>query len=171
MNYSVAAVLRDGTTVLVRALAPADRPGLVDLFNRLSPRSVYFRFFHVKQRLTEADLSQLTEVDFRNEVSLAVTIAEAGGERIVGVGRYAAGSGGKRAEVNFTVADEHQRRGIGKLLLEHLVAIAQKNGITEIEAYVLADNSQMLRVFLGGGFRVTRRLEEGVYHLTSPIVG
>ena len=58
----------------------------------------------------------------------------------------------REAEVAFVVGDEHQGRGIGTVLLEHLAAAARERGITRFVAETLADNRRMLGVFRDAGF-------------------
>ena len=93
-------------------------------------------------------------------------------ERIIATARYAVTDGSPipphRAEVAFTVGDAFQGRGLGTLLLEHLVVIARASGVTEFEADVLGENNRMLRVFAKSGFRVKRSLADGVFHVTFP---
>jgi acetyl coenzyme A synthetase (ADP forming)-like protein len=72
------------------------------------------------------------------------------------------------AEVAFTVADTHQGRGVGTLLLEHLAVIARMQGIDTFEAYVLGENNRMLEVFEASGFTVQRALDTGVFHVSFP---
>jgi acetyl coenzyme A synthetase (ADP forming)-like protein len=169
-SYATDEVLRDGSSTHLRAIRPDDRDRLVDHFHRLSARSVYFRFFGAKRRLTDAELDRFTRLDFVERVALVATLRERGEERIIGVGRYAVlpGDGGT-AEVAFAVADEHQGRGIGTVLLEHLLRIARARGITEFQADVLGENSLMLQVFSGSGLVVTSSTEAGVIHLSFPI--
>ena len=67
------------------------------------------------------------------------------------------------------VADAHQGRGIGSVLLEHLAEIGRELGITRFEAVVLAENRTMLRVFLDAGYQADapargQRGEPGVRH-------
>src|SRR4029453_11205530 len=62
------AVLRDGAAVHLRAIRPDDEERLRIAFGRLSPRSVYRRFFHPVTALTPDVLRQLTELDFRDRV-------------------------------------------------------------------------------------------------------
>jgi acetate---CoA ligase (ADP-forming) len=172
-HYATDELLRDGGSIHLRAIRPDDKQRLLDLFHQLSARSVYFRFFRAKDRLTDEELRDFTELDFARNVALVATLQAGEMERIIGVGRYF-GLGDAhepctRAEVAFTVADEHQGRGIGTLLLERLAALARDNGITEFEAYVLGENNRMLEVFAASGFRVQRALESGVFHVTFPI--
>jgi GNAT superfamily N-acetyltransferase len=49
--------------------------------------------------------------------SCVVLVAELG-DRLVGVGRYERSTDSREAEVAFVVADEHQGRGIGTVLLD-----------------------------------------------------
>ncbi len=167
-HYEAEEILRDGGSIRIRAIRPDDKPRLLDHFQRLSQGSVYFRFFGVKKRLTDEELRRFTEPDFVCHVGLVATLREGEAERIIGVGRYMMHDTGHRAEVAFAVADEHQGRGIGTLLLEHLAPLARANGITEFEAEVLGENNKMLEVFAKSGFVARRSVEGGVVHVTFP---
>jgi acetyl coenzyme A synthetase (ADP forming)-like protein len=171
-QYTTEELLRDGGSIGMRAIRPDDTQRLLALFERLSSRSVYFRFFQTKQRLTDEELRAFTELDFVRNVALVATLRDGDAERIVGVGRYCGldedGTPVPRAEVAFEVADAQQGRGIGTLLLEHLAAIARAQGIDTFEAYVLGENNRMLQVFDTSGFRVQRALETGVFHVAFP---
>ena len=171
-HYATDALLRDGGSIHIRAIRPDDKQRLLDLFERLSSRSVYFRFFQTKQRLTDEELRYFTELDFTRDVALVATLQAGQEEHIIGVGRYFRiqenGQPTTRAEVAFTVADAHQGRGVGTLLLEHLAAIARRQGIDTFEAYVLGENNRMLEVFAASGFTVQRALDTGVFHVAFP---
>jgi acetyl coenzyme A synthetase (ADP forming)-like protein len=171
-HYTAEELLRDGRSIFIRAIGPDDRARLLEHFARLSARSVYFRFFSARRRLSERELATFTTPDFDRHVGLVATWQEDGRERIIGVGRYfrrdPAAGGPARAEVAFAVIDEYQGLGIGTLLLEHLTRIARAHGIAEFEADVLGENNQMLDVFRHSGFRVQRSLEAGVMHVSFP---
>ena len=171
-HYATDALLRDGSSIHIRAIRPDDKQRLLALFERLSSRSVYFRFFQTKQRLTDEELRYFTELDFTRDVALVATLREGQEEHIIGVGRYFRihenGQPTAHAEVAFTVADAHQGRGVGTLLLEHLAAIARRQGIDTFEAYVLGENNRMLEVFEASGFTVQRALDTGVFHVSFP---
>jgi acetyl coenzyme A synthetase (ADP forming)-like protein len=168
-DYAAEAILRDGGSIHIRAIRPDDRERLLDHFHRLSARSVYFRFFGTKRRLTDAELDRFTRLDFVRNAALVATLRHDGTERIIGVGRYAAlDPTPHAAEVAFAVADEHQGRGIGTVLLDHLVPLARGAGITEFQAEVLGENNQMLDVFAHSGFVVSRAHDGGVFHIVFP---
>ena len=171
-TYSYEAILRDGGSVLIRALRPADRAGLADLFARLSPLSARYRFLSAKTRLSEEELDYLSAADFERHVALVAVsrTGEEAAERIEGVGRFILtdAEGHRPAEFAVEVADREQGRGIGTLLLEHLARLAHAQGIDRFQADVLADNTAMLEVFMDSGFEVSRSLDAGVYHVVFP---
>ncbi len=142
------AVLGDGTAVCVRAIRPDDKERLRIAFARLSPRSVYQRFFHTVNELSADDLRRLTEIDFRDQVAIVLTVGTGCDERLIAVGQYVCEvPGGSVAEVAFTVADDYQHCGAATLLLREIVAIARERGVRKFVAHVLSDNRAMLEVF------------------------
>ncbi len=166
-NYSAHEVLRDGGSIYIRAIRADDKERLLDHFRHMSQDSIYHRFFGLKHSLTEQDLVRFTEVDFTTHVALVATLRTGGDERFIGVGRYVV-SGPGRAEIAFAVLDEHQGRGIGTVLLDHLGRVARAAGIVEFQADVLGDNNRMLEVFGKSGYRVKRSTDAGVVHLSFP---
>ncbi|HEY8524666.1 MAG TPA: GNAT family N-acetyltransferase [Acidimicrobiales bacterium] len=158
-------VLVDGGTVRVRPIEPDDGPALVAFHGRLSPDTVHSRFFTAKPRLSDAEVERFTHVDHDRRVAL---VAELGGE-IVGVSRYDRTGDEREAEVAFVVADEHQGRGIGTVLLEHLAAAARERGVVRFVAEVLPGNRRMLEVFEAAGFAERSRYDDGVVHVELAI--
>lgn len=165
-DYAVDEILRDGGSIRIRAIRPDDKVRLFEHFSGLSPQSRYQRFFGGKRTLSREELARLTELDFDTHVGLVATLSDGREEHFIGVGRYFRTSDPSRAEVAFAVLDEHQGRGIGTLLLEHLRRIARVHGITEFEADVLGTNRRMLDVLGESGFQVKRSAEGGVVHVS-----
>ncbi|UCC70984.1 MAG: GNAT family N-acetyltransferase [Gemmatimonadota bacterium] len=166
-NFAADEQLRDGTQLHIRAIRPDDKQALVDLFERLSPQTIYYRFHGVKKSLSRDELVYLTELDFHRRAALVAVLHIDGEDQIVGVGRYASAPNAPqhRAEVALTVEDAHQGRGIGSLLLKHLMQVARAEGITELDAFVLAENRHMLRLFERTGLVLQRSAAAGACHL------
>jgi acetyl coenzyme A synthetase (ADP forming)-like protein len=171
-RYSSEELLRDGGSIHIRALRPDDKRRLYAHFQQLSARSIYSRFLGAKKTLTDDELARFTELDFESRVALVATLGRGEEEKIIGVGRYAVSTSGpgvrRSAEVAFSVLDEHQGRGIGPVLLEHLLGIARQQGIREFEADVMGENRAMLRVFQNSGLLVRGTPASGVVHLSFP---
>ncbi len=175
-DYVAPVVLRDGASLTLRALRASDWPSLLQLFGRLSPRSVRHGVFGGGDTLTASDLAAWAEVDFTAKVGLAAVVFDPDdGERIVGVGRYvrvdargAAAPSSVQAHVDFLVEDAYQGRGIGMLLLEHVVELARTRGVEQIEADIPADDARMMHVLSASGLAVEPSPDVGTFHVTFP---
>jgi GNAT superfamily N-acetyltransferase len=168
-DYYAQQTLKDGTPVTIRAIRKDDKERILKAFRALDREAVYSRFFSPKADLTDAELEQVTDVDFRQVVALVATFTQANGEEIViGDGRYAAAKGEKPecAELAFIVAEPYRGRGIASLLLRHLARIAQDAGLSAFEAEVLAYNAPMLAVFQRSRLPICRRREGDIIHVT-----
>lgn len=164
-HWEADVVLSDGGTVHLRPIVPADAEALVAMHGRLSDQTRYFRYFGAYPRIPPRDLERFSVVDHFNRVAFVALL----GSEIVAVGRYERLEGGPLAEVAFVVDDAHQGRGLGSILLEHLAAAASECGVERFVAEVLSENSPMLRVFRDAGYKISRELEEGTFHLEFDI--
>ncbi|AHI00261.1 bifunctional GNAT family N-acetyltransferase/acetate--CoA ligase family protein [Kutzneria albida] len=164
-HWEADVVLSDGGTVHLRPITPDDAERLLAFHGRLSERTRYFRYFGPYPRIPPRDLERFSTVDHVDRVALVALL----GEDIVAVGRFDRLDGGDSAEVAFVVADPHQGRGLGSILLEHLAAAARERGLDRFVAEVLAENGQMVRVFRDAGYQVTRSFEGGSLHLEFAI--
>jgi RimJ/RimL family protein N-acetyltransferase len=165
------AVLRDGTPVQLRAIRPDDKERLRIAFERLSPRSVYRRFFHPVTALTEDMLRELTELDFRDHVGLVLCVNDETGERLIAVARFVrVAPQSERAEFAITVSDDYQNRGAATLLLQQLVRIARAGGVRELVADVLEDNREMLEVIRSAKLPCRQTSTDGVCRVVMRLV-
>jgi len=165
-RYESDILLRDGSSLHLRPIKPGDVSALLEFHTRLSPRSVYFRYFSPLPELGEERAKALANVDYNDTFAL---VGELGG-RLVGVARYYRDEKAHdRAEVAFLIEDALQGRGIATRMLERLAEIAREKGVTTFDAYVLGDNRKMMDVFMHTGFAVERRLDGGVFQVTFPI--
>ena len=163
---SVYALLSDGTTIEIRAARPDDFDAVRDMHAKMSPDNLYLRFFSMSPLAAEQEARRICREPGPDHAAL---LAVLDGE-VVGCGTYEqAGAGSGSAEVAFTVADDMHKRGIGMLLLEHLVSLARGRGFRAFTAETLSENAGMLRVFADAGLQVQRSLVDGVYDLTFPL--
>nr|WP_245645267.1 bifunctional GNAT family N-acetyltransferase/acetate--CoA ligase family protein [Pseudonocardia acaciae] len=160
-HWEADVVASDGGVVHLRPILPSDADALVEFHGRLSDRTRYLRYFGAYPRIPPRDLERFTVLDHRDRVAFVGLL----GQEIVAVGRYVKLDGSSAAEVAFVVRDDHQGRGLGSILLEHLAAAARESGVRRFEAEVLAENHQMVRVFRDAGYQVSREFSDGVLHL------
>ena len=133
--------LPDGGLVRLRPIVAEDKAVLVEGFRRLSPESRYRRFMAPIVELTDDQLAELTEVDYDDRFAwMAFSLDEAGMPGM-GVSRYVRDPVDREvAEAAVTVIDDYHGRGLGRLLLEFLGAVALENGIRRFRGYALEDN-------------------------------
>jgi GNAT superfamily N-acetyltransferase len=158
----VAALLRDGTRVTLRAVRDDDGPAIRALLGGLSPASLSARFFGTP------DLDRATRcllaVDERCDFSIVVLAGEAASV-LVAHAAYL-GTGRVRAEVAFVVADEWQGRGVAPVMLAGLVQVARQRGVSALTAEVLPHNERMIAVFAASRLPLDVRAGDDVIEVT-----
>jgi acyl-CoA synthetase (NDP forming)/GNAT superfamily N-acetyltransferase len=165
-SSAVYALLADGTTVEIRPAGPADYEAVKAMHQAMSADHTYLRFFNVSRLSAETEARRVCRDPEPGRAALLALI----GAAVVGVASYVAlREDPAQAEVAFAVADDMHHRGIGTLLLEHLVSYARSQGIGTFVAETLTENQAMLGVFAAAGLPVRRRFAEGIYHLTFPL--
>ncbi|MFC4126753.1 bifunctional acetate--CoA ligase family protein/GNAT family N-acetyltransferase [Nocardia rhizosphaerae] len=157
----------DGGVVRVRPIMPTDAPALAAFHAGLSERTRYLRYFGPYPQISAKDMYRTTHVDHRDRVGLVALL----GDAIIGVARYEllTRPGPRAAEVAFVVADEHQGRGLGSVLLEHLAGAAAENAVVAFVAEVLAENEAMITVFREAGYQLQRSRDGAEVHLEFAI--
>lgn len=169
-------VLRDGSSVQLRAVREDDVDGLVEHFRGLSARSLFLRFHHHVPKLTREGIRGFTHVDYNDRFALVAIHhphrEDAGDlkERIIAVARYVRTDDRPEvAEIAFTVEDSHHGLGIATHLLYRLARAALDRGIRVFEADVLSENATMTRVIIDAGYALTSSLMYGTLHLSFPL--
>ncbi|MFD3703091.1 GNAT family N-acetyltransferase [Nocardia sp. NPDC058658] len=157
----------DGGVVQLRPIVPADADALAAFHTGLSDRTRYLRYFGPYPQISPKDMYRTTHVDYRDRVGLVAVL----GTAVIGVARYELLSrpGPRAAEVAFVIADEHQGRGLGSVLLEHLAGAAAENEVVAFVAEVLAENEAMITVFREAGYQLQRSRDGSEVHLEFAI--
>ena len=162
-NYRAEEYLRDGRPVTIRAIHGEDKPLWKDIWEHMSPTSVYYRFFTPKKAISEQEVAYFTELDFVTHVGLIALVHNPymPNEDPAAAARYhVSDKQQESAEIAFGVEDIYHGLGLGTLLLKHLAIIARQSGIKEFKAYVLAENSKMLEVFENCGLPMSKSLAD-----------
>ena len=163
---SAYALLTDGTTIEIRPTRPGDFDAVRDMHTRMSRDNFYLRFFGVSPVAAEREARRICRAPAPDHAAL---LAVLDGE-VVGCSSYeVAGDGSRSAEVAMAVADDMHSRGVGTLLLEHLISLARSQSLHAFTAETLAENALMMQVFADAGLRAQRALADGVYDLTFPL--
>ena len=156
LNYRNLVVLKDGTQVLLRALTPDDRDGLLALFSTASEGDVRYLRHNVKD--TALITSWCEDLNY-TEVLPIVAILQ---DRIVGLASLHFRVGPERhvGEVRIFLAKDFRRRGLGTRMLQTMIEIARKHGLHWLEANVIASQNKVVKAFQGLGFEYSCTSED-----------
>jgi acetyl coenzyme A synthetase (ADP forming)-like protein len=168
-QYETEVLLRDGLRIRLRPIRREDVERWLAFVSRLSLRTKYLRFHRAVREMGREQAVRFCTVDYTNTFAFVAERLREEREDIVAIGRYYRLPRKRSAEVAFAIEDAYQGRGIGTKLMEWLANVARDNGITTFEAYVLAENEEMMTVIMDYGFHVTSGLEEGLYRVAFPI--
>lgn len=144
--------LHDGTRVLIRPIRSEDREREQEFINRLSPESRRFRFLGTFKEASPALVHQMVDIDVRHQMAFVALVHDNGKLLEVGVSRYSATDEDKHCECAVTVADDWRHRGLGVLLMRHLIDLARKNGFEQMLSNDAADNVAMQELASHLGF-------------------
>jgi GNAT superfamily N-acetyltransferase len=135
--------LRDRSQVLIRPIQPEDAAAERSFIEGLTPEARRFRFLGQVKSPSDAMIERLTHIDYVKQVAFVAIVPGDGGDRIVGVSRYATDEGETNCECAVTVSDDWQDRGLGTLLMRHLIEVARARGIRRMVSVDSADNGRM----------------------------
>jgi acetyltransferase len=162
---------KDGAEVTIRPISPEDEPLMVRFHQRLSERSVYFRYFHtmqLDQRVAHERLTRICFIDYDREMALVAEHRDAAtGEReILGVGRMTKVRGltfnePEEAEFAVLVTDDWQNRGLGTELLRRLIPVGRDEKLRRLTGEILVENRGMQKVCERLGFTLKFSPEDG----------
>lgn len=151
--------LGDGDRITVRPVLPQDA-GLTRTFVRqLSAAARRFRFMTGMAELPEHMARQLTSIDYESHLALVATVMRNGMEVMIAEARYVANGAGT-AEFALAIADDWQRLGLGRMMLERLERQAARSGFERIAGTALIGNAPMLTLARALGYVVRPDTED-----------
>lgn len=153
--------LSDGTLVSARPIEADDASALKRFYDRLSERTLFFRFLQTRHEFTDEQAHHLTHLDEKTRFAL-VALDPQDPEEIIAVVRYEGDPGSDRAEYAALVEDRWQESELGLKLTEWLVEAARERGIELLYAEVMADNKRIINLFRDLGLPERTKREDGM---------
>lgn len=135
--------LRDHSHVVIRPITKQDQHAERAFIEGLSEQSRRFRFLGQMRTPSERMVEQLTDIDYVHDVAFVAVTAQDSQEKIVGVSRYSTDRDGLNCECAVTVSDDWQEKGLGTLLMKHLIEVARARGIRRMTSIDSAENLEM----------------------------
>jgi len=145
-----------GRAVTLRPLRRADHDIELAFVSGLSPETRHNRLLGGAIRITREYIERLTSVDLARDMALAAAVMHDDHEALIGVARYVLEPDGRACEFALVIADAWQGHGIGRRMMEKLIAIARARGLERIYGDVLSTNLHMLDFCRKLGFLLGR---------------
>lgn len=151
--------------IRIRPIRPSDVRWMVPAIHRMSPETIYQRFFTHLKDLPPDMAQRFTNVDHSSRQALVAEVSKGISYKPAGVARYEPTETEGVAEVAIVVTDEFQNHGIGHRLLHAILAEGVQNGIHTFCADVLSENRRMLHLLETESNILESKVERGVTHL------
>ncbi|HOJ67710.1 MAG TPA: GNAT family N-acetyltransferase [Candidatus Hydrogenedentes bacterium] len=152
---------RDGKPMIIRPVRPEDEIRMIRFHKTLSSDTVYFRYLRLlslDQRIRHDRLSQMCFVDYDRQMGLVATTRSdrQSDEDILAICRFVRLPDGKNADFAVVVSDLYQGKGIGRLIMEHLIRIAKAEGLERLTGIIHPENTPMLHLCGKVGFNLSK---------------
>ena len=159
--------LPEGREATLRPIAPGDFAIESAFLDTLSAETSYNRLFSARHPSAE-EIRRWTDIDPAREVAFVVTTRDAaGGETMLAVGRAVHDDDGPDAEFALLVGDDSKRLGLGRRLLETLIAAARERGVRRLYGTTLSTNVAMLALAHRLGFASRREIGDSLVTVVS----
>ncbi|SRR5579885_2045909 len=159
--------LRDGAKVLLRPLKVEDAALYPDFLREVTREDLRLRFFEAMREVSPELIDKLIHYDPAHAMAF-IAIEEASG-KMLGVVRIHDDKDDVNGEFAILLRSHLKGRGLGWLMMKHMIAYAKARGLKTVEGQVLTENATMLQMCRELGFHVANDEERGVKHVVLPL--
>jgi len=163
-------IVWDGQPLLLRPIRPEDGAAHQAFFDALEDDDVRYRMFVRVRQLQPSQLARFTQIDYDREMAFIATRTGAdGAPETLGVARVVADPDNIDAEFAVTVRSDLKGHGLGRILMEKLIAYCRARGTGAIVGEALPQNARVIRLVRSLGFEVTPGTADDTVHLRLPL--
>jgi acetyltransferase len=163
-------VLKNGEQCLFRPILPEDEPLLQQFISLVTKEDLYYRYFSEINEFTHEDLANMTQIDYDREMAFVAVRQQNGTSEIIGVTRAISDPDNIDAEFAVLVRSDLKGLGLGRRLLEKLIAYTGEHGLQRLNGITMPNNRGMVSLARKLGFDVDIQLEDGIVSLTLPLI-
>jgi acetyltransferase len=154
-----------GRELTIRPIRPEDEPQHLAFLERLTPEDIRLRVFYSRRTLPRSELARLVQIDYEREMAFVATaVGEGGVEETLGTARAACDPDNEAAEFGVIVRSDLKGQGLGRLLMEALIAHLRQRGTRRLVGEVLLENRSMRALCQRLGF--DERRDDGLVRVT-----
>lgn len=142
-----------GERLTIRPIRPEDEPAHSAFVAAMTPNDLRLRFFAAVRGFDHSQLARMTQIDYDREMALIATSADANGsQQTLGVVRGVADPDNETAEFAVAVRSDQKGKGLGRLLMQRMIAYMRSRGTRRLVGVVLRENASMLALARACGF-------------------
>lgn len=160
------AVELGGQKLLLRPIRPDDGARLASFYEAATPADMRLRFFLSRREVPRSELARYCQIDYDREMTF-VAIA---GDRLAGEVRAVCDPDNAQAEFAIQIASDWQNRGLGRVLMDKLLAYLRAHGTAEVVGQCLQENRGMVALAREAGFEVKTAPDDTI-RLRLPLAG
>ncbi len=146
---------RDGRRYRLRPIRPDDAAALQRAYERMDMRDRRARLFAPIPALSDAFAEQFCTIDEAREFCFVLESDDEPGELLGGC-RLMGDAAARGGEYSVSLRSDLKGRGLGRRLMEILLAEADARGFETVYGTILADNAAMIALVRELGFEVKR---------------
>ncbi|WP_106402733.1 GNAT family N-acetyltransferase [Actinocorallia populi] len=146
--------------ITIRPLRASDGVAVDAMHDRCSTASRRMRYFSAKPRLSPRVFER-----FLDRSRGTTLVVEGAPGEVVALGHMMRVAGPGAAELALLVEDGLQGRGLGRALAERMLDLGREQGLRELHASVLHDNTRIRRLLTSLGGRTSRTEDPSVLEI------
>lgn len=158
--------LKDKDRCLFRPILPEDEPALQRFISQVTKEDLYYRYFSEINEFTHDDLANMTQIDYDREMAFVAVRQSGEITEILGVSRAISDPDNIDAEFAVLVRSDLKGLGLGRQLLEKLIAYTREHGLQRLNGITMPNNQGMIALARKLGFHVDIQLEDGIVGLS-----
>ncbi|WP_426817575.1 bifunctional acetate--CoA ligase family protein/GNAT family N-acetyltransferase [Winslowiella sp. 2C04] len=161
--------MKNGQRCLFRPILPEDEPLLRRFIALVTKEDLYYRYFSEINEFTHDDLANMTQIDYDREMAIVAIRQHQGENEIIGVTRAISDADNTDAEFSVLVRSDLKGLGLGRRLLEKMIAYTREHGLLQLNGITMPGNRGMISLARKLGFSVDVQLEDGIVSLALPL--
>ncbi|MBS7604898.1 MAG: bifunctional acetate--CoA ligase family protein/GNAT family N-acetyltransferase [Candidatus Bathyarchaeia archaeon] len=159
-KYICERALRDGSKVILRPARPEDEPLIIELFKTFSTETLRSRFFRTVKEIDHYLAAKYCNIDYSREVTIVAETETDGKKRLIGMAELIVQPDGCSSEISVVVGDPWQNKGLGSIMIDHLIEIGKDMGQKRLFGEFLAENKKIFYILQKRGFEIKKINEE-----------
>lgn len=160
-----------GQSLTIRPIRPEDEAAHSAFIGAMTPEDLRMRFFGAVSGFDHSQLARMTQIDYDREMALIATTGDGGQARTLGVVRTITDPDNESAEFAVAVRSDLKGKGLGRMLMERMVAYTRARGTRWIVGEVLRENGPMLGLVKACGFSMSPTADPAVVEVKMPLRG